>query len=74
MGAVSPCSKKDLGLNPVWGLSLWGLHVVHISECVLAGYPGLIPQSKDMHGVQLLSDSKLALGVNVRMNDCLYLY
>lgn len=43
------------------GPSLYGdvcLHVLLVSEWVLPGYSGLIPQSKNMH-LRLTGDSKL---------------
>ncbi len=58
--ALSPHSKRVLGLNP---LADWGPSV-----CSL-GF--LFHQSKDMQ-VRLIGDSKLATGVTV--SDCLSLY
>lgn len=45
-------------------LSVWSLHVLW----VFSGYSGFLPQPQNMHGV--IIDSKLAVGVNVSVDDC----
>merc|ERR1712035_272647 len=51
------------------GLSVRSLHVLPVPAWVLSGYSGFLPQSKDMH-VRLIGNSKLSVGVNVRLNGC----
>merc|ERR1712035_185044 len=67
--ALPPHSKKVAGSILTWGLSVWSLHVLPVPAWVLSGYSGFLPQSKDMH-VRLIGDSKLSVGVNVRVNGC----
>ena len=53
------------------GLSVWSLHVLPVYAWVLSGFSGFLPQSKDLqNGVRFIGDSKLTVGVNVRVNDC----
>lgn len=40
---------------------------------VLSEYSGFLSHSKDMHGVRLIGDSKVAVGVNVSANGYLFL-
>lgn len=40
---------------------------------VFSGYSGFLPQPQNMHGVRVIIDSKLAIGVNVSVVDCLLL-
>lgn len=42
--------------------------VVPIPLWLLSGHLGFLAQSKDMHKVRLLSDSKLAIGMSI--SDC----
>ena len=57
------------------GLSVWSLHVLPVYAWVLSGFSGFLPQSKDMqNGVRFIGDSKLTVGVNVRVNGCPSLY
>ena len=49
---------------PIWGLSVWSLHVLPMYAWVLSRYSGFLPPSKNMHG-RLTGDSKLSLGVSV---------
>ena len=58
------------GSIPTWGLSVWSLHVLPVYAWVLSGYSGFLPPSKNMH-VRLIDDSKLSLGVSVRVCGCL---
>ena len=46
--ALSPHSKKVLGLNPSQDVSVWSLHVLPVLACVYSGYSGFLPQSKNM--------------------------
>lgn len=48
------------------GPSVWSLHIPPVS-----GYSDILLQSKDMHGVGITGNSKLPIGVNVRVNACL---
>ena len=57
---LSPHSKKVLGLNPSQDVSVWSLHVLHVSAWVYSGYSGFLPQSKNMPtGGRLIGHSKL---------------
>mgnify|MGYP006981770599 FL=1 len=57
------------------GLSVWSLHVLPVYAWVLSGFSGFFPHTKDMqNGVRFIGDSKLTVGVNVRVNDCPCLY
>lgn len=49
-------------------LSVWSLHVLPMLYGVFSGYSGFLPQPENMHGV--IIDSKLAVGVNVSVDDC----
>jgi len=40
--APSPHSKKVPGSTPVWGLSVWSLHVLPVYAWVLSGYSGFL--------------------------------
>lgn len=51
--------------SPVWS-SVWSLHVL-MSVWVFSGYFSILPQFKNMHGVRLI-DSKLAVGMSMRLN------
>lgn len=46
-------------MNPVWGLSVWGLYVSLCLFCL-----GILASSHSLCGIRLMSDSKLlAVGV-----------
>lgn len=45
--ALLPHSKKVVGLNPAWGLSVWSLYI-------LFRHSSFLPQSKSMNEVQLI--------------------
>ena len=59
--ALSPHSKRVMGLNPPAG---WGLSVF----LNLHGYSGFLPQ------MQVTDDSGLPIGVKMSVNGCLSLY
>ena len=68
--APSPHSERVPGSIPIWGLSVWSLHVLPVYAWVLSGYSVFLPLSKNMH-VRLIGDSKLSLGVKVSVCGCL---
>lgn len=57
-------------LKPVWGLSMWSLHILPVSVWDLSCYSGFHLQTKVMH-FRLIGDSKLTMRVNVSLNVCL---
>lgn len=65
--------KKVLDLNRVWDLSVLSLHVFPVSAYAIFECRASHLQSKDMHGVRIISDSKLTVGGSVSMNGCLSL-
>jgi len=67
--AVSIVTSQQ-GSNPGWGLSVWSLHVLPVYAWVRSAYSGFLPPLKNMH-VKLIDNSKLTLGVSVRVDGCL---
>lgn len=73
--AVSPYSRKLLGLTPDRGLYVWSLHALPVSEWVSSRYSSFLPPSKDT--CDWLADySKLVVGMNVclSMNGDLFYF
>lgn len=66
--AQSAHCKIVLGLNPVWGLSVCSLHVLHVGSFQVLQCPPTIRRHA-VSGVGLTGDSILLIGVS----GCLYL-
>lgn len=52
---------------------MWSLLILPVSAWVLSEYSGFLTQSKDMQ-VRLTGNSKLPIGLNVSVIDCLSMY
>lgn len=52
---------------------MWSLHVLSVPVAMLSGHSSFLTKSKNKH-VSLTGDSKLAIGLNLRINVHLSLY
>lgn len=71
MVSVAASQQESAGFES--SLSAWSLRVLHASVCVLFRDSGFLSQSRDVHGVRVIGDTKLPIGVNVRANGYLSL-
>lgn len=67
-----PC--KSFLLENTGNILMWSSCGAYVTfACwVLSGSPGVLPQSKDTHGVSLTDDCQLAVGVNASVSGALF--
>lgn len=68
---VAASQQESAGFES--SLSVWSLGVLHASVWVLFRDSDFLPQSRNVHGVRVIGDTKLTIGVNVRANGYLSL-